>query len=114
MKWLLLFTMLASPLAAQRIDTGEIGGGAAYNIALRLPFMLLPAKHRGVLPRAVLFTVGSLFYEVFIDPHHTKVDSIGKWTSTGQMRADVKGREVGYLAMELVVLGGRAVWKAVH
>lgn len=111
--WLLLVAGLwgiPAGAVAQGLSANEVAGGAAYNLALRLPMQLLPRRDRGVVPRLLVFTVGSLAYELFADPHHRMTNAIGAWTSTGQSRADVTGREVGYAVAEVIVLGTTQVF----
>lgn len=86
-------------------ETSEVLGGGAYNVALRIPMLFAPKPYRGAIPRAVLFTLGSVLYECFLDHGHNMQDAVGEWTSTGQMQMDVKNRQIGYVLTEAVVLG---------
>lgn len=100
--------LLAAPAGAQRLQlpalVDEYVAGAAGNLALRGPW-ISPA-FRQPIPRLMVFTALSAFYEIALDPYHP--DNVAQgWIDWGQ-------REAGYLATELIVLGVRQLVRLVR
>lgn len=100
-----LLAVSARPGQAQRLQLppliDEYAAGAAGNMALRGPW-ISPAFRRPI-PRLMVFSALSAFYEVALDPYHVGNAAQG-WTDWGQ-------RQAGYLVTELLVAGGRWLWR---